>query len=173
MKNLLLISILFSFSALSAEVSTVSPDNTNMTSTANNELNQILKDPRVGNQFISVLKTNIESAVAYSFIDRQSVSLHPYNDKIRLFNEVINYTPSLSLETEEGKSVPYRSMVIQQMANCDKQEIVKGQIKLYENYFGEGNLQSTNNFPKRWESTIKGNDSRRLLVIACELPLAK
>lgn len=136
-----------------------------------NELNENLKDMRVGSQYIPISKINENNSTAYSFIDRNSITLHPYNKKIRIFTKIINWKPALTQEKDDKTNLSIRSLVIQQLANCDKMELAKGKIQWFEKYFGEGNLINTDDSLNRWIAISKNNEQRQLLVVACSLPL--
>lgn len=137
-----------------------------------NETNTSLTDSRVPTQYLPIEHSNMGTTVSYTFVDRTSVKIHPYNALIRTYTRVINYGPAL-MQDKDGVSVPYRSMVIQEFVNCDKKEHAKGLIETYENYFGAGALQSTNNLPKRWEATTVDSKERQNLIVICSLPLNK
>ena len=173
MKKLYLLFILFSFSALGYDFNTSTSTSNNKSNTnSSHETNENLKDSRIGEQFIPMSKFNEDKSIGYSFIDRSSIVLHPYNKKIRVFNEVVNFIPPLVQENSEGEKITYRSIVIQHFANCDKKEIAKGIIQLFENYFGDGRLVSTNDTPNQWANAIDNNEQRRLLIVGCSLSIA-
>lgn len=136
------------------------------------DINTSLTDSRVPTLYLPIEKSNIGATVSYTFVDKTSVKIHPYNALIRTYTRVINYGPAL-MQDKDGVSVPYRSMVIQEFVNCDKKEHAKGLIETYENYFGAGALQSTNNLPKRWEATSVDSKERQNLIVICSLPLNK
>ncbi len=169
MKKLGILLFLFSFSVLSLQG--VTKNKTEVNKVDFNKEYQKLKDASIGEQFISINKSYERDSVGYTFIDKNSVRLHPYNKNIRQFNKVTNYIPSLNYEQINGNKVPYHSMVIQEFANCDKMEIAEGNIQIYANYFGDGKLISENQLVNRWVATNPGTDMRVLLVIACSLPL--
>ncbi|MDF7669710.1 surface-adhesin E family protein [Orbaceae bacterium ESL0721] len=137
------------------------------------ERNESLKDPLVGQRYIPTNKFEIGNAITYKFIDRNSIKLHPYNSNIRLFNEVITYGPPQMLPTADGKEIAYRSSIFEHKANCDQMEIATGNIHYFEHYFGNGELINTDNFPRRWQTTVRGNNQHNQLTIVCGLPLAE
>lgn len=172
MKKIYLLLILFSFSALCHNFNTPASTSNNKNNKTNTyQISDNLKDSRIGEQFIPMSKSNENKSIGYSFIDRSSVALHPYNKKIRVFNEVINFIPALEQKNSDGEKISYRSIVIKQFANCDKMEIAKGDIQLFENYFGDGRLISTNDTLNRWTTTTNNDEQRRLLIVTCSLSI--
>lgn len=170
MKKICLLLIFLSFNALSDD--TKSSTATNNASAAINT-NEDLQDPRVGKQFIPIKKVKEDNVVSYAFIDRQSVTLHPYNKKIRVFNEIINFSPELVFSKTKEEKIKYKSIKSQQYVNCDKKEIAKGTFKIYEKYFAEGDLIDTNDTPNRWVADNRHSDDHQLFIIACSLPLVE
>ncbi|MDF7667651.1 surface-adhesin E family protein [Orbaceae bacterium ESL0727] len=141
-----------------------------------NEKNTSLQDPRVGQQYIPVKKEVIsdkDTTTIYTFIDRNSIVTHPYNNKIRIFTDIANFGPAQSFDFDDGNQAIYRSVVTENNVNCDKMEQAKGPVYYFENYFGEGKQQNSDKQPNRWEAKVKGIDQYRLLLIVCSLPLAK
>lgn len=168
MKKLCLLLTLLSFSVLS--------NNINISKESSNEfdingLNESLKDKRIGVQYIPISKTKENSSKGYSLLDKDSVTLHPYNKRIRLFNEMINWNPSLSKEETEKTNKPSHSIIIKYYANCDKMQLARAKTQWFDKYFGEGNLLDSNEVPNRWVTIKKGDEQRQLLVVACSLPL--
>lgn len=170
MKKLCLLLIICSISALSANAE---ENPASEIKTDSNEINQILHDKRVGDDFIPISKFKDEPVDSYSFIVRNSITLHPYNKNIRVFTEIINAIPNQTKEVKEDeKKVSYKSLVVNQFANCDKMELAKGEIKIYDGYFGGGQLLDTSNMPNRWFKIDNRDEQRSLIVVACSLPLA-
>ncbi|MWP62477.1 surface-adhesin E family protein [Gilliamella sp. Pas-s25] len=164
MKKLSLFLIFLSFATFSYAVE--KQTNTNNTAV------ESLKDPRVGEQFIPTSKSNEDNTVSYSFLDRNSIKLHPFNAKIRTFSEVINYSPALVQKNDDGTETPYHAIEIDYYANCDKMELAKGKLRTIENNFGDGKLVNTIEIPNRWVAASLSHEQHKLLVIACSLPLA-
>ncbi|XKM12944.1 surface-adhesin E family protein [Orbaceae bacterium ac157xtp] len=136
------------------------------------EKNTSLKDERVPSRYLPLEQTHDNDSLGYIFVDRQSVKIHPYNPLIRTYTRITNYGPALSVE-QNGEKVPYRSVVSNEYANCDKKEFAKGVIQNYENYFGEGNLVETNDKPKRWERPDSFTKTYQNLIVICSLPVNK
>ncbi|OCG03157.1 surface-adhesin E family protein [Gilliamella sp. wkB112] len=170
MKKIWLLLIFLSFNVLSNDTKSITATSNGSAAISTNE---DLQDSRVGEQFIPIKKTKEDNIVSYSLIDRQSVTLHPYNKRIRVFNEIINFSPELVFEKTKGEKIKYKSMEIQQYINCDKKEIAKGPFSIYEKYFAEGDLIDTNNTPNRWIADNRHSDDHQLLIIACSLPLVE
>ncbi|MFQ0993735.1 surface-adhesin E family protein [Gilliamella sp. ESL0232] len=169
MKKVNLFLILFSFAAFSH----ASGEKANIDTKANeNTAVESLKDPRVGEQFIPTSKTNDNNTIGYSFLDRKSINLHPFNSKIRVFSEVTNYSPALIQKNDDGTETPYHSIRIEYYANCDKMELAKGKLRTIENNFGDGKLVNTIEIANRWIAITHDNEQYKLLTIACSLPLA-
>ncbi|OCG61337.1 MULTISPECIES: surface-adhesin E family protein [unclassified Gilliamella] len=169
MKKVSLFLILFSFATFShAAEEKIDNDAKKNENTAA----ESLKDPRVGEQFIPISKSNEDDIVGYSFLDRKSIKLHPFNTKIRVFSEVTNYSPALVQKNNDGTETPYHSIKIDYYANCDKMELAKGKLRTIENNFGDGTLVNTIEMPNRWVNTNQGSEQYKLLVIGCSLPLA-
>lgn len=168
MKKLFLFLILFSFNALSNTTDTSSTTNNDLITTNTNE---ILKDSRVGKQYIPVKKTKEDKVFSYSFIDRNSIALHTYNKKIRVFNEIVNFSPEQVSKDNKDTKQTYRSLKIIRYANCDLKEIARGNIQIFEKYFAAGKLIDSEDTPNRWVNTKQQNDEHLLLIIACSLPL--
>lgn len=168
MKKICLLLTLFSFSALCNNVETEELSNTNLD---NNKVNESIMNANIGEQYLPIKKINEWNSIGSSFIDKESITLHPYNKKIRVFNEIINYDPALKVEMQDGSKLAYSSVITQQFANCDKMELANGEIKMFEKHFGEGTLIETDNIPKRWVEIDSSNKLRQLLIIACSLPL--
>lgn len=137
----------------------------------NKAQNGSLMDARVPSQYIPMAKTHSGDVETFSFIDRTSVKLHPYNQNIRTFTGVINNHPALDIMDGETK-VSYQSIVTHYYANCDKKELVKSVVTSHSGYFGEGEQQSYNEEPRRWQPVNQGSSQRNLLVVACTLPLS-
>lgn len=135
-----------------------------------NEKNTGLNDHRVPSQYLPIEYSATDDLTSYTFIDRKTIKLHPYNDLIRVYTRIVNYDPIQFLD-KDGEMVPYRSIVIQEYANCDKKMFAKSIIQTHENYFGEGVLQNTNDTPRRWESTASDSKERQNLIVICSLPL--
>ncbi|WP_294611288.1 surface-adhesin E family protein [uncultured Gilliamella sp.] len=133
---------------------------------------EVLKDPRVGKQYIPIKKSNQEKRVSYSFLDRTSVALHPYNKKIRVFDEIVNFVPEQIYENKKEQNETYRSLKIMHYANCDLKEIAKSNIQIFEKYFAAGKLIDSNDTPHRWIDTKQQGDKLQLSIIACSLQLA-
>lgn len=127
-----------------------------------------LTDSRVPTQYLPIEKSTLGDSTSYTFVDKTSVKLHPYNNLIRTYTRITNYTPAVMTQ---DKDVSYHSVVSQEYVNCEKQEYAKGLITSYENYFGEENKISSNNLPKRWESVKQKNKEKQSLIIICSLPL--
>lgn len=121
-------------------------------------------------QFILLEKLNSGEIASYTYIDRTSIKLHPYNKLIRTYKRIINFNSPLMIDIN-GEQKPYRSIVSHEYANCDKKEYAEGLIQDYENDFGSGTLQSENDKPKRWKSTAPNSKDRNGLIIICSLPL--
>ncbi len=137
-----------------------------------NEKIRSLDDPRVPSRYLPLEKMNISDYVGYSFVDRTSVKLHPYNPLIRTYVRIINYSRALSQDKEDSEQgFSYRSQVIHEYVNCDKKEYARGLIQFYENYFGEGQLEDSNNTPKRLIATFPKTKARQNLQVICSLPL--
>ncbi|MCX8711527.1 hypothetical protein J3U57_03155 [Gilliamella sp. B3464] len=175
MKKLYLLLILSSFSAFGNSVDTkIAPINDTVDEKTTSDVNEILHNEHVGQQFISISKSKDDKSTGYSFIDRTSIALHPYNKRIRVFSQIVNYTPAIEQDNSDGNKISYRSLVIEQFANCDKMEMAKGNIQLFANYFGEGDLIGTNDTPNRWVAMTNNDDElRRLLIVACSLPITE
>ncbi|MWN90018.1 hypothetical protein GQ597_04760 [Gilliamella sp. Pra-s65] len=167
MKKISLFLILFSFATFSHAV-----EEKNSTDTQTNTAVESLKDPRVGKQFIPTSKSKEDNIIGYSFLDRQSIKFHPFNNRIRVFSEVTNYSPELRQKNDDGTETLYNSIKIDYYANCDKMELAKGKLSTIKNNFGDGELVNTIEIPNRWRSITQDNEQRKLLVIACSLPLA-
>lgn len=169
MKKLCLLLILFSFTA--------SSNNTDTSNTTNNDLittntNEILNDSRIGKQYIPIKKTKEDNVFSYSFIDKNSVALHPYNKKIRVFAEIINFAPEQVSKDNNSPKQTYRSLKVMQYANCDRKEIAKGTIQIFEKYFADGKLIDSSDTPHRWVDAKPKNEDHQFIIIACSLPLA-
>ena len=134
------------------------------------EVKVMLSNPKIGQQFTPLSKTVEDNTTGYAYLDKKSIKSHPYNNKIRIFKEVINYIPAL-IQNIDNVKTPYHTVVVNYYANCDKNEIAKGKIELIENYFAEGKLVNTIDIPNRWTRANKGDEKHKLLVIACSLPL--
>ncbi|OCG49190.1 MULTISPECIES: surface-adhesin E family protein [Gilliamella] len=167
MKKISLFLILLSFAtfnhALEEEINSNDKTKTSIES---------LKDPRVGKQFIPISKSKEDNIISYSFLDRQSIKLHPFNNKIRVFSEITNYSPELIQKNDDGTETPYNSIKIDYYANCDKMELAKGKLSTIKNNFGDGPLINTVETLNRWMTIMQDNRQYKLLVIACSLPLA-
>jgi hypothetical protein len=169
MKKLSLFLILFSFATFSHAV----VEQTYVDAKANtNTAVESLKDPRVGEQFIPTSKSKEDNTIGYSFLDRNSIKLHPFNAKIRMFKEVTNYSPALVQKNDDSTVTPYHAIEIDYYANCDKMELAKGELRTIENNFGDGKLVNTIQMPNRWLAMSQDQEQYKLLVIACSLPLA-
>lgn len=136
----------------------------------NNDKNTSLQDPRVPSKYLPIEKKDVGDSTGYTFIDRASVKLHPYNNLILTYKRIINYSPALQ-QDQDGNKITYRSVVVDEYVNCDKKEFAKTLIQTYSNYFGEGELLSSNNEPKRWESTTLDSKERLNLSVICSLAL--
>ncbi|OCG18791.1 MULTISPECIES: surface-adhesin E family protein [unclassified Gilliamella] len=168
MKKISLFLILFSFVTFSYAVEEKTDTNTKANE---NTAAESLKDPRVGKQFIPTSITNEDNTIGYSFLDRESIKLHPYNAKVRVFSEVKNYFPALVKKNDDGTEIPYHSIKIEYYANCDKMELAKGKLRTIEYYFGDGKLINTIEIPNRWVAITQDKEQYKLLVIACSLPI--
>lgn len=136
------------------------------------EQNSSLKDPRVPTRYLPIEKLYQSGSVGFSFVDRKSVKLHPYNPLIRTYSRITNYSPALSQDkegSEEGFS--YHSIVVQEYVNCHNFEYAKGITQFYENNFGEGQLENSTHEINRLISTESGTKERRNLQVICALPL--
>lgn len=170
MKKLCLFLFLFSFAAIT-NATDEKPSLTEEEKAAQaKEVEDMLSNPKIGEQFSPLSKTKEDNTVGYSFLDKKSIKLHPYNQRIRVFKEVINYIPALVQNIDNVKT-PYHTVVINYYVNCEKKEIVKGQLNLVENFFAEGKLINNINIPSRWTRASKGDEKHQLLIIACSLPL--
>ncbi|NUF27387.1 Surface-adhesin protein E [Gilliamella bombicola] len=167
MKKLSLFLILFSFVTFAHAVEEKAD-----TEAKTNTAAESLKDPRVGKQFIPTSKSTEDNIIGYSFLDRQSIKLHPFNERIRVFSEVTNYSPELVQKNDDGTETPYNSIKIDYYANCDKMELAKGKLRTIKNNFGDGELVNTIEIPNRWVAITQDNEQYKLFVIACSLPLA-
>lgn len=136
-----------------------------------NSISEIRKDPRVSTQYIPMQKTKVGDSDSYTFLDRTSIKLHPYNQRIRTFVTLTNYNPSL-MQDKGDEQVNYQSTLITHYVNCDKKELVKGQIQTFAQPFAEGQLHSNDNNPRRWEAIKQNNQQYNLVIVACSLPLA-
>lgn len=170
MKKLCLVLILFSFATISHATDEKPKLTEEEKATQAKEVKEMLSNPRIGEQFAPISKTDEDNKVGYSFLDKKSIKSHPYNSRIRVFKEVINYTPALVQNIDNVKT-PYRTIVINYYANCDKKEIAKGQLDLVEKNFAEGKLINNINIPSRWMRAEKNDDNYKLLIMACSLPL--
>lgn len=168
MKKICLLLILFSFAAFSNNVENEALT-TNKIDTS--KVNENTNDVKIGEQYLPIKKINEKNSTGSYLIDRRSITLHPYNDKIRIFTVIVNYDPALKIEMQDGSELPYSSAIIKQFANCDKMELAKGETKLFEKHFGEGNLIKTDNTPRRWVAISNNNKLHQLLLIACSLPI--
>lgn len=175
MKKLYLLLILSSFSAFSNSVDTKTAlTNETVDEKTTTEINKMLHNERVGQQFIPISKSKDDKTTGYSLLDKTSIALHPYNKRIRVFSQIVNYVPAIEQDNSDGNKISYRSIVVQQFANCDKMEMAKGNIQLFANYFGEGDLIGTNDTPNRWVAMTNNDDElRRLLIVACSLPVTE
>ncbi|KES16623.1 hypothetical protein GASC598P17_013090 [Gilliamella apis SCGC AB-598-P17] len=169
MKKLCLFLMLFSFTAITHAEEKKPLTEAELASQAK-EVEVMLSNPKIGAQFPPLSKTDEDNTIGYSYLDKNSIKLHPYNNKIRIFKEVSNYVPALVQNIDNVKT-PYHTVVINYYANCDKKEIAKGKIELIENYFAEGKLINTIDIPSRWMRAEKGDEKHKLMVIACSLPL--
>lgn len=169
MKKLCLFLMLFSFTAIT-HAEEKKPLTQDELAAQAKEVEVMLSNPKIGEQFTPLSKTDEDNTIGYAYLDKKSIKLHPYNDKIRIFKEVTNYIPALVQDIDNVKT-PYHTVVINYYANCDKKEIAKGKIELIENYFAEGKLVNTIDIPNRWTRADKGDEKHKLLVIACSLPL--
>ena len=169
MKKVSLFLVLLSFATFNYAVEEIA--NSNAKTNKNTEV-ESLKDPRIGEKFIPTSKTNEDHSISYSFLDRKSIKRHPFNPRIRVFNEVTNYSPALVQKNADGTETFYHSIKIEYYANCDKMELAKGKLKIIEKNFGDGKLVNTIEIPSRWISITQDNERYKLLVIACSLPLA-
>jgi hypothetical protein len=172
MKKLYLLLILFSFVAITHATEQLNEKQLTESEKAAQakKTKEMLSSPKIGEQFSPLSKTNEENTVGYSFLDKKSIKLHPYNNKIRVFKEVINYIPALVQNIDDVKT-PYNTIVINYYVNCEKKEIAKGQLDLVKNFFAEGNLVNSINIPSRWMRAGSGEEKHQLLVMACSLPL--
>lgn len=169
MKKLCLFLMLFSLTAIT-HAEEKKPLTEDELAAQAKEVEVMLSNPKIGEQFTPLSKTDEDNTIGYAYLDKKSIKLHPYNDKIRIFKEVTNYIPALVQDIDNVKT-PYHTVVVNHYANCDKKEIAKGKIKLIENYFAEGKLVNTIDIPNRWTRADKGDEKHKLLVIACSLPL--
>lgn len=174
MKKLCLFLMLFSFAAtIHAAENKEKPSYTEAEKAAQaKQVELMLSNPKIGKQFVPISKSNEDNKLGYAYLDKDSIKLHPYNQRIRVFREVINYVPELVQNIDNVKT-PYHAIVINYYANCAKKEIAKGQLDLVENFFAEGKTINHINIPSRWTRALKGDDKHQLLVIACSLPLNK
>lgn len=137
-----------------------------------NEKNTSLNDPRVPDRYLPIERVNLSHSIGYSFIDRLSVKQHPYNPLIRTYIRITNYSPALSQDKENSEEgFAYRSEITQEYVNCDKKEYAKGLVQFYEKYFGEGQLEDSDDKPKRLVLTQPNSKERQSLQVICSLPL--
>lgn len=168
MKKLWLLLIFTSFCTFGNDDNTV---NTADNKTIDTKVAKFINDPRIGEQYIPYKIYRDVKADSYLFIDRKSITLHPYNQNIRVFNEIINFTPDQESKDPEQPKIIYRSVVYKQYVNCNNKEIAQGTMQIFENYFGEGKLIDADDTPNRWIKDDKKSDQHNLIIIACSLPL--
>ncbi|WP_392560157.1 surface-adhesin E family protein [Orbus mooreae] len=130
-----------------------------------------LSDSQVPAQYLPIEKSNIGNYTSYTFIDKSSVKLHPYNHLIRTYTRVTNFGSEQFLQYESKNKTPYRSVVSQEYVNCDLREYAKGLVENYESYFGKGKLINIDHSPKRWETTDLDDRERQNLIVICSLPI--